>query len=95
MTGFLVGHRLRAWPRAFSSRSPRSSACGGSARFAGMIQMRIGPQETGPFGLLPDASPTSLKLLLKEDITPDTRGRRACSASRRSSSSRRSPSRWS
>jgi len=38
-------------------------------RFAGMIQMRIGPEETGPAGLLQSAADV-LKLLLKEDITP-------------------------
>ena len=38
-------------------------------KVAGRIQMRIGPQELGPFGLLQTLSDT-IKLVLKEDITP-------------------------
>jgi NADH-quinone oxidoreductase subunit H len=38
-------------------------------RFAGMIQMRIGPEETGPVGLLQTVADV-VKLILKEDITP-------------------------
>lgn len=38
-------------------------------KVAGRIQMRYGPQELGPFGLLQTLSDT-VKLLLKEDITP-------------------------
>jgi NADH-quinone oxidoreductase subunit H len=38
-------------------------------KISGRIQMRLGPQETGPFGLLQTLADT-LKLILKEDITP-------------------------
>lgn len=38
-------------------------------KVAGRIQMRLGPQTTGPFGLLQTLADT-LKLMLKEDITP-------------------------
>ncbi len=38
-------------------------------KVAGRIQMRIGPQTTGPFGLLQTLADT-VKLILKEDITP-------------------------
>jgi NADH-quinone oxidoreductase subunit H len=38
-------------------------------KVAGRIQMRIGPQDAGPFGLLQTPADV-LKLLLKEDITP-------------------------
>lgn len=38
-------------------------------KVAGRIQMRIGPQTTGPFGALQTLADT-LKLILKEDITP-------------------------
>lgn len=38
-------------------------------KIAGRIQMRIGPQTTGPFGILQTLADT-LKLILKEDITP-------------------------
>lgn len=38
-------------------------------KVAGRIQMRIGPQELGPFGLLQTLADT-VKLVLKEDITP-------------------------
>lgn len=39
-------------------------------KVSGRIQMRYGPQEAGPFGLLQTLADT-LKLMLKEDITPD------------------------
>jgi len=39
-------------------------------KVAGRIQMRFGPQEAGPAGLLQTLSDT-LKLMLKEDITPN------------------------
>jgi NADH-quinone oxidoreductase subunit H len=39
-------------------------------RVAGRIQMRIGPNTTGPAGLLQTLADT-LKLVLKEDITPE------------------------
>jgi len=38
-------------------------------KVAGRIQMRIGPQTTGPFGVLQTLADT-IKLVLKEDITP-------------------------
>ncbi|MDO9108574.1 MAG: NADH-quinone oxidoreductase subunit NuoH [Coriobacteriia bacterium] len=38
-------------------------------KVAGRIQMRFGPQTTGPFGILQTLADT-LKLILKEDITP-------------------------
>lgn len=38
-------------------------------KVAGRIQMRYGPQETGPFGLLQTLADT-VKLVLKEDVTP-------------------------
>ena len=38
-------------------------------KIAGRIQMRFGPQEAGPFGLLQTLADT-IKLVLKEDITP-------------------------
>lgn len=38
-------------------------------KVAGRIQMRIGPQTTGPFGILQTLADT-IKLVLKEDITP-------------------------
>ncbi len=38
-------------------------------KVAGRIQMRYGPQTTGPFGLLQTLADT-LKLILKEDVTP-------------------------
>lgn len=38
-------------------------------KVSAVIQMRIGPQTTGPFGLLQTLADT-LKLILKEDITP-------------------------
>jgi len=38
-------------------------------KVAGRIQMRIGPQTTGPFGILQTLADT-VKLVLKEDITP-------------------------
>jgi len=38
-------------------------------KVAGRIQMRFGPQEAGPFGLLQTLADT-IKLVLKEDITP-------------------------
>lgn len=38
-------------------------------KVAARIQMRLGPQEAGPFGLLQTLADT-LKLILKEDITP-------------------------
>ncbi len=38
-------------------------------KVAGRIQMRLGPQTTGPFGLLQTVA-DMVKLLLKEDITP-------------------------
>ncbi|MCL4555164.1 MAG: NADH-quinone oxidoreductase subunit NuoH [Actinobacteria bacterium] len=39
-------------------------------KVAGRMQMRIGPQTTGPAGILQTIADT-LKLILKEDITPD------------------------
>jgi NADH-quinone oxidoreductase subunit H len=44
-------------------------------RFAGRIQMRIGPEETGPIGLLQTVADV-LKLILKEDVTPGQADRR-------------------
>lgn len=38
-------------------------------KIAGRIQMRYGPQQAGPFGLLQTLADT-IKLVLKEDITP-------------------------
>jgi NADH-quinone oxidoreductase subunit H len=38
-------------------------------KVAGRMQMRFGPQEAGPFGLLQTLADT-VKLMLKEDITP-------------------------
>ena len=43
-------------------------------KIAGRIQLRYGPQEAGPFGLLQTLADT-VKLMLKEDITPDTADR--------------------
>lgn len=39
-------------------------------KIAARMQMRFGPQEAGPFGLIQTLADT-LKLILKEDITPD------------------------
>lgn len=44
-------------------------------KVAGRIQMRFGPQTTGPFGILQTLADT-LKLMLKEDITPVQADRR-------------------
>ena len=41
----------------------------GERKVAARIQMRFGPQEAGPFGLLQTLADT-VKLVLKEDITP-------------------------
>ncbi|MDH4139727.1 MAG: NADH-quinone oxidoreductase subunit NuoH [Coriobacteriia bacterium] len=38
-------------------------------KISGRVQMRLGPQEQGPFGLLQVPADT-LKMMLKEDITP-------------------------
>ena len=43
----------------------------GERKIAARIQMRFGPQEAGPFGLLQTLADT-VKLVLKEDITPDS-----------------------
>lgn len=40
-------------------------------KVAGRIQLRYGPQEAGPFGLLQTLTDT-VKLMLKEDITPSS-----------------------
>jgi NADH-quinone oxidoreductase subunit H len=40
-------------------------------RFIGRLQIRLGPNRTGPFGLLQPVA-DAIKVLLKEDIIPDT-----------------------
>jgi NADH-quinone oxidoreductase subunit H len=74
MTGFLYG---LAFGLAASLLIAGCTVLGvwAERRVSGRIQMRIGPQETGPAGLLQTVADV-IKLILKEDITPtnaDTR----------------------
>lgn len=68
MTGFLAG---AVWGLAASILIAVAALLGvwAERKVSGRIQMRLGPQEAGPAGLLQTLADT-IKLVLKEDITP-------------------------
>ncbi len=68
MTGLLAGV---VWGAAAGAAIALAALIGvwWERKVSGRIQLRFGPQETGPFGLAQTLADT-VKLILKEDITP-------------------------